>query len=633
MPNRWSLAKLVSLILLAVVPLSSCGRRDERRSVLFIIVDTLRADRLGCYGYDQIHTPYIDELASSGVRFSQVVTAAPVTAPSITTLLTSTFPPFHGVRDNDHFVLNPTIPTLASVFRDAGYATAGFVGSAVLDRKYGFGEGFDYYDDDVSGQFKVYEPSLAPQEDRLQGTQRRAEDVTKAALEWLKQNGRKKAFFCMVHYFDPHMYYDPPPPYSDRYFTSPYDGEVAYTDSQIGVLFHGMKDLDLDRNTLVVFVSDHGEGLGDHGEGAHGFLLYEATVRVPLIFSLPGVLPSGVTIPGQVRTADVMPTILELAGLPVPNTAQGESLAGVVLGTKPLDEREAYIETYHTLYSYNWHELEALRTGHFKYVRAPSPELYDLQADPQESDNLFESRPEVASQMEASLTKLDEQLASGSAPYLASVVSSDEETIRKMRALGYVGEPAQSEAELPQPGGNLPDPKDKVKEWNAKQEARGWLRTALALSHKGDFDGALNMIAKAESLAPDYAEVPATKGLIVKRSGDIDGGIRLMEAAIEQDPSSEMAYQTLNNLGLAYLEKDECDKAIGALRRSLEVKADYFRALYNLGSAYEKCGQPGEAADTYEAYLKKEVRLDPVTAGSIRKKIADLRSAAGGAGP
>jgi tetratricopeptide (TPR) repeat protein len=526
--------------------------------------------------------------------------------------------------------LNPALPTLASVFGEDGYATAGFVGSVVLDRKYGFAAGFDHYDDDMTGEFHVYESSKEPQKDQLQGTQRRAGDVTRAALDWLEEVGRKRAFFCLVHYFDPHMFYDPPPPFNERYFTSPYDGEVAYTDSQIGVLLAGLREMDLDQTTLVVFVSDHGEGLGDHGEGAHGFFLYEATVMVPLIFSLPGSLPSGVTHSGQIRTADVMPTILELLDLPVPDTAQGESLARAVRGIDNLRDREAYLETYHTLYSYNWHELQGIRTGRWKYVRAPGPELYDLHSDPHEATNLFESQPEIAEQMEASLTRLEQQWAAGSANFTASRAGSDPEMVKKMRTLGYVGTPTRDGKDLPQPGGNLPDPKVKVRQWNEKQEARGCLRTALALNRRGDLEGAMHMIAVAESLAPAYAEVPATKGLIIKRSGDLDEGIRLMEYAIELGPRSEMVHQTLNNLGIAYLDKGECEKAIDVLKRSAEVKPDYYRAIYNLGSAYEKCGQPLAAADTYEEYIRKNVKVDPVAVGSLRKRIADLREESGG---
>ncbi len=624
------LAGGLACLLGVIISLGACDREPGRLNVLFIIVDTLRADHLRCYGYKDIQTPHIDRLASRGVRFTDVVTSAPVTAPSIATILTSTYPTLHGVRDNELFVLSPSLPKIASSFREAGYATAGFVASVVLDERYGFSDGFDHYDDDMTGEFPIFSPMYVSQSEKVQGTQRRAGDVTEAALEWLEERERGRPVFCFVHYFDPHLYYDPPPPFDDRYFLSPYDGEVAYTDSQIGVLLNGLEDLGLLENTLVVFTSDHGEDLGQHGEGSHGFFLYDATVMVPLILSHPASLPSGVSIPAQARTVDIMPTVLDLAGLPTPESAQGESLAGVVLGRDKATPRDGYTETYHTLYSYSWHEMQAIRTPEWKYVRAPETELYDLRRDPGETNNLAATKTDIVSRMEAALGELEGEISAGPPELSAARSEPDLEMTEKMAALGYLGTPTRKTRDLPEPGGNLPDPKVKVREWTAIQEARGYLRTALALMEKDDFEGALHAMAVAESIAPTYAEVPATKGLIVKRSGDIDEGIRLMEVAVRMDPKSEMTHQTLNNLSIAYLEKERCEDAIAALERSLEIKPDYYRALFNLANTYERCGRPGEAAERYEQYLRLNPPDDPKAVGYFESKIAELRSKAGG---
>ncbi len=615
----------------AAIPmaLASCGGGDKGPNVLFIIVDTLRADHLRCYGYRDIRTPHIDRLASRGVKFADVVTSSPVTAPSVATLITGTYPTLHEVRDNELFALSPSLPKLAGPFKEAGYRTAGFVASMVLDRRYGFADGFDHYDDDMSGEFPVYSRMYATQVEQLQGTQRRAEDVTAAALEWIEGNKRGGPFMCMVHYFDPHLYYDPPPPFDDRYFMAPYDGEVAYTDAQIGVLLNGLDESGLEEETLVVFTSDHGEDLLQHGEGSHGFFLYDATVAVPLIFSRPGELPAGVTISTQVTTADVMPTILDLAGLAVPETVQGRSLAAAVMGTEELEPTQAYIETFHTLYSYRWHEMQALRTGDWKYVRAPVPELYDLRNDPGEVNNLAESRTDRLAEFEAMLATLEEGLSHGPGHLRAELAESDDEITEKMMTLGYLGTPKRDKSSLPEPGGNYPDPKMKMREWNSIQEARTYLRTALALQKRGDLTGALHAIAAAESIAPEYAEVPATKGLIVKRSGDLEGGIELMEKAIEMDDRSEMVHQTLNNLGFAYLEKGNCDKAISALKRSVEAKPDYHKALYNLAATLEKCGRLDEAADAYARYLEVNPPRDPDAMGFLTRKIEELRAGGG----
>ncbi len=626
-------ARAIALVFAALALAGSCERRQspKRLNVILIIVDTLRADHLRCYGCREIQSPHIDALAARGVRFENVVTSAPVTAPSIAGILTSTFPTLHGVRDNELFVLSDSLPRLSSVFRDAGYATAAFVGSAVLDRRFGFSTGFDLYDDDMSGEFPVYSPAYATQVDKLQGTQRRAADVTEAALRWIERGRDGRPFFCLVHYFDPHLYYDPPPPFDRMYLFSPYDGEIAYTDSQVGSLLNGIEKMDLEESTLVVFTSDHGEDLGQHGEGSHGFFLYDATLMVPLIISHPPALPSGVTVAEQARTADIMPTILDLAGLRQPETVQGASLAPILLGEERPVSRTAYAETYHTLYSYNWHEMQAVRSPDWKYVRAPEIELYDLRDDPGELDNLAAERPEVVKEMESELSGLEASLSEGRHVLRASPAAPDREMTRKMATLGYIGTTARDAGKLPEPGGDRPDPKVKVREWNVVQKARGFLRTALALDNEGRFDGALRAIAAAESIAPEYAEVPATKGLIVKHTGDLDEGIRLMESAVEMDPNSEMAHQTLNNLGLAYLEKGECEKAVSVLKRSIEIKPDYYRAMFNLGMACENCGRPAEAADAYERYLRASPAAEGEAASQLRRKIAKLRQAAGGA--
>jgi arylsulfatase A-like enzyme len=625
--------KTVSAVVAAAISLSvaSCGpwRSSGPLNVLFIVVDTLRADHVGCYGYDEVDTANIDDLASRGARFRTVVTSAPVTAPSVATLVTSTFPCFHGVRDNEFFSMNTDLPSLASIFRAAGYETAGFVGSAVLDRRYGFGEGFDHYDDDMSAEFPVYDGSYLPQTDELQGTQRRAERVTDAALRWIKKHGKDGPFFCFVHYFDPHDPYDPPPPFGGRYPDSPYDGEIAYTDEQIGRLTHEVEELSPHGDLLIVLTADHGEGLGEHGERTHGFFLYDSTVLVPLVFHLPDVISPNTILESQVRTADVMPTILDLAGLPVPETAQGVSLASALRGEEDLRDRNAYVETFHTLYSYEWHELQAVRTPDWKYVRAPEAELYDLRADPGEKQNLFRVKPEAASELEASFAVLEERLKAGSEPYRAFRSERDDEMAAKMRVLGYVGESSRRGEDLPSPGGDYPDPKSRIARLNDRQEAGGHLRLAAGLMLKGEFEAALEKVEEARRAAPDYAEVQATEGLILVRKGDIEEGIELLETALERDPRAQMAHQTLNNLGLAYLERGECEKAIEALEKSLKARRDYYNALYNLGLAHERCGDPGRAVRAYEAFLRRNPDLDPEFQRSVRARIERLTPSQG----
>lgn len=626
MQTRPTKGRLVFLLVCALA-LSGCGHARDRESknVLFIIVDTLRADHLGCYGYERALTPSIDELASSGVRFENVVTAAPVTAPSIATLMTSTLPSYHGVRDNEIFSLNENLPTLASAFSEAGYLTAGFVSSVVLNRRGGFAAGFAHYDDDLAQEYVCYDDDYAPQRDELQGTQRRAEAVTGAALDWLRGVARGKPFLCFVHYFDPHDPYDPPPPAVAGLDKYPYDGEIAYTDAQIGRLLGGLEELGLRDKTLVVLTADHGEGLGEHLERTHGFFLYDATVMVPLVFCLPGIIPSEVVLSSQVRTLDVMPTILDLAGAAVPETAQGVSLARAILSGLEPPDMDAYIETYHTLYSYNWHELTGMRTPDWKYVRAPVSELYDLRSDPGEMDNLAAFKPEIVSQMEDLLRRTEEEHGRVSIDQSASRTEYDSAVVEKMMALGYLGGSRRRAADLPEPGGDLPDPKEQMPRLNARQEAGGHLRRAAALTLKGDYERALQSVAEAERVAPDYAEVWATRGLILARKGDTDEGIALMERAIESDPRAQMAHQTLNNLGLAYLQKGDCARAIESLEKSQSVRSDYYNALYNLGLAHETCGNTVEAIRAYERFLNAGPAIDNEQLRALTARLERLK--------
>jgi tetratricopeptide (TPR) repeat protein len=301
-----------------------------------------------------------------------------------------------------------------------------------------------------------------------------------------------------------------------------------------------------------------------------------------------------------------MPTILDLAGLPVPETAQGVSLAPALRGEADLQDMDAYVETFHTLYSYNWHELQGIRTGLWKYVRAPEAELYDLGSDPAELTNLAEVSTEVM--------------------FKASRSEHDTEMLEKMRALGYVGGSSRHARDLPSAGGDSPDPKTKITGLNARQEAGGHLRIAAALMMKGDFEAALERVEDARRVAPDYAEVPATEGLILVRSGDLDKGMDLLKLAIERDPQAQMVHQTLNNLGLAYLERGQCDLAIETLKRSLRLKEDYHNAMYNLGLAYQGCGDSEEAVRAYETLLEANPNLDPTFLRSVRARVEKLTS-------
>ncbi|MFQ5791363.1 MAG: sulfatase, partial [Acidobacteriota bacterium] len=369
-------------------------------NVLLITIDTLRADRVGCYGYAAPTTPHIDSMAEEGVVFEKAIAQAPVTLPSHASLLTGTYPPTHGVRDNVTYQLSEASLTLAEVLEKQGYETAAFIGAFPLHRRFGLGQGFSHYDDRVGSQREAAAGFFA---------ERRAEAVVDAALEGL---GRVKSrpFFYWVHLFDPHVPYDPPSPVRER-FRDSYDGEVAYVDSQVGRLLQGLERARLSDETLIVLTSDHGESLGDHGERTHGFFIYDTTMHVPLILRHPS-LGRPRRVDGQVRSVDIMPTVLDLLQVPVPREVQGESLRPALAG-EPFD-RPAYTESYVPLVNFHWSPLRGLRYQGWKYIEAPRPELYDLSRDPDEEDNRFEAEPERAASLRRKLFAMENRFLEAS---------------------------------------------------------------------------------------------------------------------------------------------------------------------------------------------------------------------------
>src|SRR6266850_598257 len=317
-------------------------------NLLVVTLDTTRADRLGAYGYTGAQTPTIDRLARDGVLFEQAITSAPLTLPAHSTLFTGRFPPAH-----------------------------------VLDGKWGLNQGFDTYVDDFDlSRYRAIS---------LGDIQRPANEVMDSTLKWLDE-ARSSRFFAWVHLYDPHTPYEAPELYRSRFPGKPYDAEIAFADAQLGRLidYLGVHDL-LDRTVFVV-VGAHGESLGDHGEQSHGFFIYESVIRVPLIIRAPYSGMQGRRVADPVRSADVMPTALDLLGVPVPSTVEGRSFVPLMTGDATDLGLETYTEATYPLHHFGWSDLRALRSGRFKLIAAPRPELYDLQNDPDEARNIFTER-------------------------------------------------------------------------------------------------------------------------------------------------------------------------------------------------------------------------------------------------
>src|SRR2546425_9574805 len=348
-------------------------------NVFLVTIDTLRADHVRCYGDEHIQTPALDSLAKDGFRFQQAFTPSPITNTSHATILTGLLPSSHGVTDFA-VALAASHPTLAELLKKKGYQTAAFVGAVILDSKTlapGFDRGFDFYDN-----FPQHSPSNL----RWGRVERRGMDVVHRAQSWLAAHPAGP-HFVWVHLYDPHDPYEPPAPYSLIYKDRPYDGEIAYADSALANFVAYLKKQGWYENSVVIVVGDHGEGLGEHHEDTHGIFLYDSTTHVPLIVKRPGRGNAGKMVDAQVRTTDILPTVLDLLHVPLPERLDGESLKPYFGGMEDAS-RAAFGETDYPL-RFGWAPLRSVRAEGFKFIDAPRPELYDLRADPGELKNTY----------------------------------------------------------------------------------------------------------------------------------------------------------------------------------------------------------------------------------------------------
>ena len=438
---------IVLVLLLAVVAVFA--RRKDRLSagrstwnVLVLTLDTTRADRLGAYGFAGADTPHMDRLAREGALFEQAESVAPLTLPAHSSLFTGRFPFQHGVRDNGA-PLDPGERTLAQALQAEGFRTAAFTAAFVLDARWGLARGFEHYDGVVT-----------PRQDdvqRREDVRRPADEVVDHALAWL-DTPSKSRFFAWLHFYDAHAPYDPPDGAVTR--APGYQGAINYVDSQIGRVLAFLDARHLRERTLVVLVGDHGESLGEHGERTHGLFVYEGVTRVPLIIRAPSLRMRGRRVTDPVRSVDVMPTVLDLLGLPVPASIAGTTLVARMTGAGRDPDLETYSESMYPRYHFGWSELRAMRAGRFKLIAAPRSELYDLDTDPGEQHNLYMTRPALAAALSARL-RLREQ---GDADHAPRGRTIDPDAADRLSALGYVaGSPDGRE-----PAVSLADPKDKI---------------------------------------------------------------------------------------------------------------------------------------------------------------------------
>jgi choline-sulfatase len=663
---------------------SSCARSDtaagsgtataQRRDVVLITIDTLRADRVGVTGGPAGVTPALDALGRSGTVFLDATAHAPLTLPSHTSILTGRYPPSHGVYDNGGFRLGDDVPTLAELLHTAGFRTAAFVSSFVLRASTGLSRGFDVYDDRVEGLGRAHQTASA--------LQRRAPEVAREAARWLKDAPRP--FFLWVHFYDPHTPYDPPPAFAAKFPGRPYEGEVAAADFGVSMVLDAIPAARRG-DTLVVVTGDHGESLGEHGESEHGILLYDATLHVPLIVEGPGVA-AGVAVARQVRHVDLLPTIAELIGVSAPSSIDGVSLVSLlrapagtsdgppasppafpgnaqatprqfpgnaqtiprqfprVSETTPRqltggpgsasDAPPSYAESRFGELHFGWQPLRSLRDGEWKYIEGGTPELYHLPQDRAERADVAGSRRETAAGMAHALGALTR----ASAPAAAA----DPAVAERLRSLGYV----TGRVEIGGAGGaggagragGEGDPKHDILRYEkyvkAFNDALAALEGARSLDAETGFRALAREFPRAFEPHQYLARALAARRATADAVAELDLAIQLSprEAVLYFDAARTLAdggqfdrafariaegrrlepasYYGALAEGLVARAAGQTDRAERVFREAIQMNPTLAVAHFELGQIAESRGDRAAARREYQLALDGDVTLD-----------------------
>ncbi|MBI3474814.1 MAG: sulfatase-like hydrolase/transferase [Acidobacteria bacterium] len=580
------------LLLTAMTALRVTAQTPEKSSpnVVLITIDTLRADHLGCYGYQQIKTPNIDGLAAEGALFTRAFTTVPVTLPSHSAMLTGTYPMLSGMHDFAANKLSSQQPTLATVLKQSGYATGAVIAAAVLDSRFGLNQGFDFYYDHFD--FSRLE------EANLDEMERPGNLVADQALDWLNKNSQKK-FFLWMHLYDPHFPYRPPEPYASEYASHPYDGEIAFADEQVGRLLRFLKDKGLYQNTVIVLSGDHGESLGEHGEKTHGFFIYNATMHVPLMIRLPG-KSAAMKIDAPVSLVDLMPTVLSVVGAEIPSQVQGRTLLPAIHGDKIDRERSLYGESFLPRIHFNWSELRGTENVKYHFIDAPRPELYDLAKDPGEQHNLLPDKKAVGEEMRAKLAALIRDYSAGKE--MAEKTPLDPALMERLKSLGYAGFSGGSDPTITDR--SLPDPKDRIVAFEL-------ISDAIADSQHGRYPSSIEKLKTVLKTDPQSVPAHYLQGKNYYRSKMFPEAVEELQKAVQLSPDYSLA---VFDLGMAQAHAGQIDPAIVTLQRALALDSTNFEAAYNLGVAFIQKRDLESAAEAF----RKSLAVNPELARSHR---------------
>jgi len=585
----------------------------SRPNIVLITLDTTRPDRLGAYGYTKAKTPNIDNLAHSGVLFKRAYSPVPLTLPAHTSILTGTYPPYHGVRNNGKYVLSSKATTLAEILKTFGYTTAAFISSYILDSRFGLDQGFDYYGDQLDNSSKL----------KNLESERKAESTFTEFAHWFKKY-QGNNFFVWIHFFDPHYPYDPPEPYkSDPELSDPYDGEIAYMDSYIGEVVRLLQAKGYADSTIMVLAGDHGEAFGEHQEYGHTIYCYEENIRVPLIFYGPRFVPAGKEIAESANLVDIFPTILDLLRIEAPHKVQGKSLVPLIKSRKE-KTRIFYFESLYSQDILGCSPLQGIIRNNLKLIRVPKLELYDLASDPQEKNNLAEVSLSKTREMLKIIDRFEKEISTGGWQLAERKVEST--VSQKLRSLGYlVGSGEQ---------GNLNktrtyDPKDRIAFWNKSllanqllkqgklSEAEKCLRELL--QEDPYFTPAIEELAEVYFLQKNkdalinffentLKKIPASSSLILiysqylVRLGLPQKALLLLDA-IKGSTTPDEEEQFFFTMASAFGQLQQFDKAQECFMKVLEIEPENWEALRLIGFGLLQQARYLEAI----SYLKKAI--------------------------
>jgi arylsulfatase A-like enzyme/tetratricopeptide (TPR) repeat protein len=604
-------------------------------NLLFLTLDTTRADRIGAYGYANAETPSIDGLAQRGVLFKNCYASVPLTLPSHATLFTGREPIAHGIRNNGTYVLRQEETTLAETMQALGYRTFAVIASFTLHSKFGMSQGFDVYDDSLD--FNTAANNIR--------TEISADKAYAKFKNWFENNHAQK-FFSWVHFYDPHSPYDPPPEYKSRFSDDYYDGEIAYTDGFVGRIVEDLRSKGILNKTLIIVAGDHGEAFGEHREFGHGIFCYEESLKVPLIISNPTIFREERRVISQrVRLTDIMPTVLELYGLDVPRNIQGKSLAPPLFGEKENHDTQIYVESLFGKEDMGWAPLTGMILGDHKYISLPTPELYDLTSDPEEKRNLFGEKKSLAKKIDRRLSQYVQNNSNSGGSARRTLTEADRE---RLESLGYVS-PFSGEAKKEL------DPKDEIdllneilavkklldkgniedaeKRLPALLESEQGVRIppfydSLCNMYKeqGDMDKATEILEKAVQQFPGKKRFRVNLALLHLETGKVLEAERLSLAIVDGYPDVAQAHSIL---ALIYKGKGEIDKAAFYYDKALEIEPSNVMLNLNLAEAELERGNRLKAVELLDPLVQNDVLMEESDSSKVRTRLGILLARGG----